>query len=121
MTEKTASFGFRDVPEGEKEALVKEVFSSVAARYDLMNDLMSGGVHRIWKDAMVEWLNPRVHGESVKGGEPALDHGLSVATILRELKLDAECVAASLLVPVASNHQALVEVRDRFGASIGTP
>jgi demethylmenaquinone methyltransferase/2-methoxy-6-polyprenyl-1,4-benzoquinol methylase len=59
MTEKTASFGFREVPEGEKESLVKEVFSSVAARYDLMNDLMSAGVHRIWKDAMVEWLNPR--------------------------------------------------------------
>src|SRR5579859_8145400 len=59
MTEKTASFGFRDVPEGEKEGLVKEVFSSVAARYDLMNDLMSAGIHRIWKDAMVEWLNPR--------------------------------------------------------------
>ncbi|MGZ5922579.1 MAG: class I SAM-dependent methyltransferase, partial [Rhizomicrobium sp.] len=36
-----------------------EVFSSVAARYDLMNDVMSGGVHRIWKDAMVEWLNPQ--------------------------------------------------------------
>ena len=59
MTEKTASFGFREVPEGEKEGLVKEVFSSVAARYDLMNDLMSAGVHRIWKDAMVEWLNPQ--------------------------------------------------------------
>ena len=59
MTERTASFGFRDVPEGAKEGLVKEVFSSVAARYDLMNDLMSAGVHRIWKDAMVEWLNPR--------------------------------------------------------------
>ena len=37
----------------------KEVFSSVAARYDLMNDLMSGGIHRIWKDAIVEWLNPQ--------------------------------------------------------------
>jgi demethylmenaquinone methyltransferase/2-methoxy-6-polyprenyl-1,4-benzoquinol methylase len=55
----TASFGFREVPEAEKEGLVREVFSSVAARYDLMNDLMSGGVHRIWKDAMVEWLNPQ--------------------------------------------------------------
>jgi len=55
----TASFGFRDVPEAEKEGLVREVFSSVAARYDLMNDLMSGGIHRIWKDAMVEWLNPQ--------------------------------------------------------------
>src|SRR5256885_14568147 len=59
MTEKTASFGFREVPEEEKEGLVKQVFSSVAARYDLMNDLMSAGIHRIWKDAMVEWLNPR--------------------------------------------------------------
>ena len=47
MTEKTASFGFRTVPEEQKEGLVKEVFSSVAARYDLMNDLMSAGVHRI--------------------------------------------------------------------------
>ena len=59
MTDKIASFGFRDVPEGDKENLVKQVFSSVAARYDLMNDLMSAGVHRIWKDAMVEWLGPR--------------------------------------------------------------
>src|SRR5689334_3261018 len=55
----SASFGFRDVPEADKEDLVREVFSSVAARYDLMNDLMSGGIHRIWKDAMVEWLNPQ--------------------------------------------------------------
>jgi demethylmenaquinone methyltransferase/2-methoxy-6-polyprenyl-1,4-benzoquinol methylase len=54
-----ASFGYRDVPEAEKATLVREVFSSVARRYDLMNDLMSGGVHRLWKDAMVEWLNPQ--------------------------------------------------------------
>jgi len=55
----TASFGNRDVPEAEKEGLVREVFSSVAKRYDLMNDLMSGGVHRIWKNIFVEWLDPR--------------------------------------------------------------
>ncbi len=58
-TKPTASFGYRDVPEAEKEALVREVFSSVARRYDLMNDLMSGGIHRLWKDAMVAWLDPR--------------------------------------------------------------
>jgi demethylmenaquinone methyltransferase/2-methoxy-6-polyprenyl-1,4-benzoquinol methylase len=58
-TPRTASFGFRDVPEAEKEHLVREVFSSVARNYDIMNDLMSAGVHRLWKDAMVEWLNPR--------------------------------------------------------------
>jgi len=54
-----ASFGYRDVPEADKEKMVRGVFSSVAQRYDLMNDLMSGGVHRLWKDAMVEWLNPQ--------------------------------------------------------------
>jgi demethylmenaquinone methyltransferase / 2-methoxy-6-polyprenyl-1,4-benzoquinol methylase len=59
MTADTASFGSRDVPEAEKEGLVREVFSSVAKRYDLMNDLMSGGVHRLWKDVFVEWLNPQ--------------------------------------------------------------
>lgn len=56
---KTASFGFTDVPEAQKEGMVRGVFSSVASRYDLMNDLMSAGVHRLWKDAFVEWLNPR--------------------------------------------------------------
>jgi demethylmenaquinone methyltransferase/2-methoxy-6-polyprenyl-1,4-benzoquinol methylase len=55
----TASFGFRDVPEDKKQALVGKVFSSVARNYDLMNDLMSAGVHRLWKDAMVDWLNPQ--------------------------------------------------------------
>jgi|SRR5215469_2596844 len=54
-----ANFGYREVEEREKSALVRGVFSSVARRYDLMNDLMSGGVHRLWKDAMVEWLNPQ--------------------------------------------------------------
>jgi demethylmenaquinone methyltransferase / 2-methoxy-6-polyprenyl-1,4-benzoquinol methylase len=45
----TTHFGFRDVPVGEKQKLVGEVFSSVAGKYDLMNDLMSLGVHRVWK------------------------------------------------------------------------
>jgi demethylmenaquinone methyltransferase / 2-methoxy-6-polyprenyl-1,4-benzoquinol methylase len=54
----TASFGFRDVPEDEKSRLVGKVFSSVAKNYDAMNDLMSGGVHRLWKQAMIDWLAP---------------------------------------------------------------
>jgi demethylmenaquinone methyltransferase/2-methoxy-6-polyprenyl-1,4-benzoquinol methylase len=54
----TASFGFRDVAESEKSRLVGEVFSSVAKNYDAMNDLMSGGVHRLWKQAMIDWLAP---------------------------------------------------------------
>lgn len=52
-------FGFRSVGTAEKAGLVKGVFDSVAFRYDLMNDLMSGGIHRAWKSAMIDWLNPR--------------------------------------------------------------
>lgn len=54
----TTDFGFRDVPLGTKQTLVNEVFRSVASRYDLMNDLMSMGLHRVWKDVMVNTLNP---------------------------------------------------------------
>ncbi|CAN7458430.1 bifunctional demethylmenaquinone methyltransferase/2-methoxy-6-polyprenyl-1,4-benzoquinol methylase UbiE [Aminobacter sp. LjRoot7] len=52
------SYGFRNVGAGDKQGLVNDVFHKVANRYDMMNDLMSGGLHRIWKDAMVAWLNP---------------------------------------------------------------
>ena len=55
----TTHFGFRDVPEADKAGLVHEVFTSVASKYDVMNDLMSMGIHRIWKDAMMDWLAPR--------------------------------------------------------------
>ena len=55
----TASFGFREVAAEEKQPLVQGVFRSVASRYDLMNDLMSGGIHRLWKREMVAWLRPR--------------------------------------------------------------
>jgi demethylmenaquinone methyltransferase/2-methoxy-6-polyprenyl-1,4-benzoquinol methylase len=52
------SFGFRQVPIEDKQALVDDVFHSVAGRYDLMNDLMSGGLHRAWKDVLVTAVNP---------------------------------------------------------------
>jgi demethylmenaquinone methyltransferase/2-methoxy-6-polyprenyl-1,4-benzoquinol methylase len=55
----TTHFGNREVPEEAKAGLVQGVFSSVAARYDLMNDLMSAGIHRVWKEAMMDWLAPR--------------------------------------------------------------
>jgi len=57
------SYGFRNVGAGEKQPLVDAVFHKVAERYDLMNDLMSGGLHRLWKDGLVAWLNPpKRHG-----------------------------------------------------------
>jgi len=59
-----ATFGFRDVDPAEKPRLVRGVFDRVASRYDLMNDLMSGGVHRLWKDAVAARLNPQP-GETI--------------------------------------------------------
>jgi demethylmenaquinone methyltransferase / 2-methoxy-6-polyprenyl-1,4-benzoquinol methylase len=55
-------FGFRDVPLADKQGLVDGVFASVASRYDLMNDLMSAGLHRAWKDALVTLINPPPKG-----------------------------------------------------------
>jgi demethylmenaquinone methyltransferase / 2-methoxy-6-polyprenyl-1,4-benzoquinol methylase len=56
--DETTHFGFREVPLGDKQTLVNDVFRSVAQRYDLMNDLMSVGLHRVWKDLMINALNP---------------------------------------------------------------
>ncbi|WP_375258840.1 bifunctional demethylmenaquinone methyltransferase/2-methoxy-6-polyprenyl-1,4-benzoquinol methylase UbiE [Citreimonas sp.] len=52
-------FGFSEVPEAEKAGRVRGVFTSVASKYDVMNDAMSIGIHRLWKDAMMDWLAPR--------------------------------------------------------------
>jgi len=59
MIEKTTHFGFQDIPESEKAGRVRGVFGSVASKYDVMNDAMSLGIHRVWKDAMMDWLAPR--------------------------------------------------------------
>ena len=57
--QKTTHFGFTEVPEHEMAGRVQGVFGSVASKYDVMNDAMSMGIHRIWKDAMMDWLAPR--------------------------------------------------------------
>lgn len=59
MSDKTTHFGFQTVPEDEKAGRVQGVFGSVASKYDVMNDAMSMGIHRVWKDAMMDWLAPR--------------------------------------------------------------
>ncbi len=106
----TTHFGFRTVPAGEKASLVRDVFASVATRYDLMNDLMSFGVHRLWKAAMVDRLGPCRGGHiiDVGGGTGdiamrALDRGCARVTVVdvnvemirvgRDRSLDAGRVA----------------------------
>ncbi len=62
MTDNTTNkthFGFQTVDEDAKSGMVEGLFSNVASKYDIMNDVMSVGIHRIWKEAMMDWLNPR--------------------------------------------------------------
>lgn len=70
MSAKTTHFGFRTVEEADKAGMVRGVFTGVAPKYDLMNDMMSLGIHRLWKDAMMDWLAPRPgqHLLDVAGG-----------------------------------------------------
>ena len=79
MSSDTASFGFQDVPRAEKAGRVRAVFSSVANKYDLMNDAMSAGMHRFWKDAAAAKLNPQP-------GELILDVAGGTGDIARRLK-----------------------------------
>ena len=62
--ENTTHFGFKTILEKEKSEKVQAVFSSVASKYDVMNDVMSLGIHRVWKDAMMDWLAP-IRGQAL--------------------------------------------------------
>ena len=68
--EQTTHFGYQEVGKGEKARLVRNVFDRVAQRYDLMNDLMSMGVHRLWKASLIDQLKPRgnMHLLDLAGG-----------------------------------------------------
>ena len=77
MSARDTHFGFRQVPLDDKQRLVDDVFHKVARRYDLMNDLMSGGLHRAWKDALVTAINPPTKGRSGRLEEkPSRDFAL---------------------------------------------
>ena len=98
------SFGYKDVAPAEKTALVGEVFSRVARRYDIMNDFMSGGLHRVWKRDFVRRVNPRP-------GEAILDMAGGTGDIAFRM------AAAGARVTVADiNPEMLAVGKDRAGA-----
>ena len=96
--DQTTHFGFQTVGEAEKAGMVHGVFTRVASRYDVMNDLMSGGVHRLWKDAMMDWLAPRPGQRllDVAGGTGDVAFRFlkrapaATATVLRHDRVDAD-------------------------------
>jgi demethylmenaquinone methyltransferase / 2-methoxy-6-polyprenyl-1,4-benzoquinol methylase len=99
-----SSFGFDEIVPEEKADRVRDVFRRVASRYDLMNDLMSGGIHRLWKEALLDWLTPRrgMHVLDVAGGT-----GDIATRLLRRLDGEAR-------VTLADNNEAMLAIgRDR--------
>ncbi|CAI7789594.1 unnamed protein product, partial [Closterium sp. NIES-54] len=91
----TTHFGYRAVREEEKAELVGGVFSSVADKYDVMNDVMSGGLHRLWKDRLVRALHPfpHMHHLDVAGGTG--DIAFRVLRAIREAEADPRRMAAA--------------------------
>ncbi len=99
----TTHFGYQTVPEDEKVHLVRGVFDSVASKYDLMNDLMSLGVHRLWKTAMVDWLAPRA-------GQSFIDVGGGTGDIAARILAHA---GAGPVTVCDINHEMITVGRDR--------
>ena len=110
--QRTTHFGFQTVPEEAKETLVKGVFSSVAEKYDLMNDAMSLGIHRLWKDSFVDELKAGKRGPmrclDVAGGTG--DIALRILDYAREKHYDRETSVDVLDI----NPEMLKEGKRRF-------
>ena len=135
--EPLTDFGFRSVPIAEKSGMVRAVFDSVAPRYDLMNDLMSLGVHRVWKHVFITALDPRPRhhlldlaggtgdigfGWLANGGGPVLlsDINASMLAVARDRALDkAVAGAVSLLVADAERLPLPDRVVDRVSIAFG--
>ena len=112
-TQATTSFGFKTVPTGDKQGLVRGVFDAVADKYDLMNDLMSGGLHRVWKARMIDALyirpNTPLHLIDVAGGTG----DIAFRAIARGHKLNSPLTAQV----IDANEQMVRVGRDRAAAS----
>jgi len=105
MSEETTHFGYQTVPTGEKARHVRGVFDSVASRYDIMNDLMSGGLHRLWKRFTVDQA-------AVRAGQKVLDLAGGTGDLARKF---APIVGPTGQVVLADiNHSMLVEGRKRL-------
>ena len=103
-------FGFTPVAEGERQKLVNQVFSRVARRYDLMNDLMSGGLHRLWKDDLIAWMAPPRDGRTFHLLDVAGGTGDIAARYLATAGSGATCTVCDI------SEEMLGVAKDRFAS-----
>ena len=115
MSQTTASFGYQDVDPKDKPRLVRGVFDRVARRYDLMNDLMSGGVHRLWKDMAAARMNPQPGEVIVDCAGGTGDMALRYAKLARGAQLRRGGPDANIVV-VDYNAEMIDAGRQRGGA-----
>src|ERR1700722_10262404 len=120
MTQPAASFGFQDVDPAEKPGLVRGVFDRVARRYDLMNDLMSAGVHRVWKDMVAARLNPRPSETIIDCAGGTGDMAMRFARLARKAQLrrapDASGGDDARIFVIDYNAEMVAAGRERGGA-----
>ena len=107
-----ATFGFQDVDPADKPGMVRGVFDRVARRYDLMNDLMSAGVHRIWKDMVAARLNPQPGETIVDCAGGTGDMAMRFAKLARKAQLRRGGEDARILV-IDYNAEMIAAGRER--------
>jgi demethylmenaquinone methyltransferase/2-methoxy-6-polyprenyl-1,4-benzoquinol methylase len=115
MTQPAATFGFQDIDPADKPGLVRGVFDRVARRYDLMNDLMSAGVHRLWKDMAAARLNPQPGETIVDCAGGTGDMAMRFAKLARKAQLRRGGSDARVFV-VDYNAEMIAAGRSRAGA-----
>jgi demethylmenaquinone methyltransferase/2-methoxy-6-polyprenyl-1,4-benzoquinol methylase len=112
MSKPAATFGFQDVDPADKPGMVRGVFDRVARRYDLMNDLMSVGVHRVWKDMVAARLNPQPGETIVDCAGGTGDMAMRFAKLARKAQLRRGGDDASIMV-IDYNAEMITAGRER--------
>lgn len=96
MNGNKVNFGFKQVEEGLKSGLVRNVFNSVASKYDIMNDLMSAGMHRLWKKEMLKDLRPRNGFRLLDLAAGTGDISFAFAKYAKNNDIDVSCVTSDI-------------------------
>jgi demethylmenaquinone methyltransferase/2-methoxy-6-polyprenyl-1,4-benzoquinol methylase len=117
-----ATFGFKAVSPEARQGLVNDVFAAVAERYDLMNDLMSGGLHRLWKADLIAWLNPPKGAQAFRLLDVAGGTGDVAMRVMEAAGANARAVICDIspeMVTVGRRRVAAAGLAGRIAVSVG--